>query len=136
MRDRLLASVAPGASLTAGQYVGREVAILAGRLARMLGETPVSTEASVAPGIAFLRVVAQSADGERPLSERLITGTAECAYPIERIAAAYSLAPVEIDLLLLAGLAEEHEGFASLFRTLHPRGEPRPTASLAPHLMC
>ncbi|PYS97003.1 MAG: hypothetical protein DMF65_12435, partial [Acidobacteria bacterium] len=32
---------------------------------------------------------------------------------------------------MLAGMAEQHEGFAAVMRTLHPRGEPRPTVGLA-----
>ncbi len=39
------------------------------------------------------------------------------------------------DLLLLAGLPEEHEGLAGTFRSLHPLGEPRPTVGLAALLL-
>ena len=31
------------------------------------------------------------------------------------------LGPVEADLVVLAGMAEEHEGFSELLRVLHPR---------------
>jgi hypothetical protein len=33
-------------------------------------------------------------------------------------------------------MPEEHEGFAAVFRTLHPRSEPRPTAAIAAQLVC
>jgi len=45
------------------------------------------------------------------------------------------LARDEIDLVMLAGLADEHEGLAATFRALHPLGEPRPTAGLAALLL-
>src|SRR5262249_51414815 len=79
-------------------------------------------------GIAFLRSVAAST--------RDIAMESDATHPVERLAVSYAMAQVEVDLLLLAGMAEEHEGFASLFRTLHPRGEPRPTTGLAAQLFC
>lgn len=51
--------------------------------------------------------------------------------PVERIADFFGLSPLELDLLLLAGLPEEHEGLAGTFRVLHPYGEPHLTAGLA-----
>jgi hypothetical protein len=120
----------------AGEHLSREVAILAGRLARVLVDAPVASESPVAAGIAFLRAIAQPIDGETSFAENLAIGIRDRSYPIGRVVAAYSLAPVEVDLLLLAGMAEEHEGFASVFRTLHPRGEPRPTIGLAAQLFC
>ncbi len=136
MSERATDRAPLGAGIAAAERLAREVAILAGRLAKLLGQTPVANEDPVAAGIAFLRSVAEPAAGERSLSERMASGAHEIVYPIDRLAAAFALAPVEIDLLLLAGMAEEHEGFASLFRTLHPRSEPRPTAGLATQLIC
>src|SRR5689334_22323423 len=52
------------------------------------------------------------------------------------LAAALRLAPVEADLLVLAGLAEAHEGYAGAFRRLGPAGEPFPTVGLAAQLLC
>lgn len=37
------------------------------------------------------------------------------------------------DLVLLAGLSDLHEGYAALFRHLHPQGLPYPTVALALH---
>src|SRR5690606_32858915 len=54
--------------------------------------------------------------------------------PIERLAGTYSLSRLEVDLIVLAGLPEEHEGYAGILRTLHPASEPRPTAGLAAQL--
>jgi hypothetical protein len=55
---------------------------------------------------------------------------------IDRLAVTLGLTQTDIDLLVLAGMAEEHEGFASVFRALHPRNEPRPTVGLAAQLLC
>jgi hypothetical protein len=51
--------------------------------------------------------------------------------PLDLLSTGFGLGPDERDLLVLAGLAEEHEGIAATLRSLHPRGEPHPTASLA-----
>ena len=52
-------------------------------------------------------------------------------HPLDRVAARFGLSPHEVDLLLLAGLAEEHEGLAGIFRALHPYAEPHLSAGLA-----
>jgi hypothetical protein len=56
--------------------------------------------------------------------------------PLRRLAAGLRLTPLEVDLLLLAGMPEEHEGYAALLRQIHPQGEPRPTVGLAARLLC
>jgi hypothetical protein len=55
---------------------------------------------------------------------------------VERLQARLGCSPVEMDIAILAGLADEHEAFAGVFRMLHPRGEPRPTVGLAAQLFC
>lgn len=55
--------------------------------------------------------------------------------PLDRLAGRFGLADAEVDLLLLAGLPEEHEGLATTFRALHPQAEPRPTVGLAALLL-
>lgn len=76
-------------------------------------------------------------DESRAFLQRLPAGDAgPQAEPLRRLAAGLRLAPLELDLLLLAGLPEEHEGYAALLRQLHPQGEPRPTAGLAARVLC
>ena len=50
--------------------------------------------------------------------------------PIDTIAEALDLNDAERDLLVLAGMAEEHEGYGAAFAALHPRGDSRPTWGL------
>jgi hypothetical protein len=45
------------------------------------------------------------------------------------------LGPLETELIVLAGLAHEHQGIAATFRSLHPIGEPWPTLGLAALLL-
>ncbi|HEX7242972.1 MAG TPA: ATP-binding protein [Longimicrobiaceae bacterium] len=115
-----------------GARLARETAALAGRLADLLDQAlPAGGEQS--PAREFLRAMAADAEEE--------PGTAGWAgpqgvHPLDRLALGFGLSRVEVDLLLLAGLPEEHEGYAGVLRTLHPRSEPRPTAGLAAQLLC
>jgi len=99
--------------------LGAAVAALATRLAAVLEEVPGLSGDSRA----FLqRMAAAPPAGECKALRRLADGL--------------RLSSLEGDLLLLAGLPEEHEGYAALLRQLHPQGEPRPTLGLAARLLC
>ena len=52
-----------------------------------------------------------------------------------RLTDAFALTSFDLDLLVLAGMPDEHEGFCDVFRALHPRGEPRATVALACRLL-
>jgi hypothetical protein len=114
-----------------GQRLWREVAVLAGRLADLLEGLPADT-GQLAESRAFLRSLSGPvADGGRRQAVRHAA-----AHPLDRLARGLALSSVEVDLLLLAGMPEEHEGLAGVLRVLHPRGEPRPTVGLAAQLLC
>ena len=107
--------------------LSRRAAALAARVADLLDQAlPGPGEHTAARD--FLRTMADEAGP--PLWD------ADETDPLDRLAAGYALTPVEVDLLLLAGLPDEHEGYAGVLRTLHPRGEPRPSAGLAAQLLC
>src|SRR5579883_28738 len=78
----------------------------------------------------------ESAAGEGEATHPVAGPVPGSIAPIDRLSLALGLAPFELDLALLAGLPEEHEGFADVLRRLHPRGEPRATAALASQLLC
>lgn len=113
----------------------REVGILAGRLAALLGHIlPESRAQSV-----LQTIFDEIADG-RPLSEwepsaveRRPAGVTD---PLDRLVTAMGLSGLEVDLILLAGFPEEHEALAAVLRGLHPRGEPRATVGLIAQLFC
>ena len=50
--------------------------------------------------------------------------------PIDRLSGSLGLTGYDLKLLLLAGLADEHDGFAGTFELVHPLREPWPTAGL------
>lgn len=100
----------------AGDWALRLADLLAGRFA---AETRADEVA------AFLRTWA--GDLEAP--------SAPATDPLARLAARYRLSQDEEDLIVLAGLPDEHEGLASTLRTLHPHGEARVTAGLAALLL-
>src|SRR6202023_1629091 len=68
----------------------------------------------------------------RPVRKSHLTPRA----PIDRLAHAFSLQAAEPELILLAAMAEEHEGYASVLRSLNPQNEPYPTVGLAAQLQC
>jgi hypothetical protein len=109
-----------GTSRSPAARLAVEVDRIAGRLAELL---PDGRDA------AFLHaMVAEPKAVEPPV--------AGAVHPLDRLTGALGLSPVELDLLVLAGLAEEHEGYAAVLRGIHPRGEPAPTLGLAARLVC
>ncbi|NOY63530.1 MAG: ATP-binding protein [Gammaproteobacteria bacterium] len=116
---------------SASEQLRREVGLLAGRFASLLRSRFSGAEQPVVAALAFLdyAYAAVSDNGIEPRAS--VTD-----YPLERLVLAFELSPCEIDLLLLAGMAEEHEGYADIFRTLHPTGQPYPTVGLAAQLIC
>lgn len=118
----------------------REAAILAGRLAQFLAVSLPRVEPSLVEGQSFLQAFFEaSAENhpvdwwlEHPLERKSVSGT----HPLDRLKERLSLSATEVDLLLLAGLGEEHEGLAAVLRTLNPRNEPYPTLGLAAQLIC
>lgn len=102
-----------------------QAARVALRIAALV-EASCTPESSV-PAVAFLRAWAEHA-------WQAGTGAADPSSPLERLRERYGLGSLALDLLLLAGLPEEHEGLAGTFRALHPQGDPRPTLGLAARL--
>ncbi|MGC0398699.1 hypothetical protein RKD27_001343 [Streptomyces sp. SAI-126] len=97
-------------------------AVVARRLAALLDAT-CSAESGAPAAAGFLRDWAEAALADDPAtSER---------DPLDVVVDRFGLGDAERDLLLLAGLPEEHEGLAGTFRRLNPRSEPRPTLGLA-----
>ncbi|HEX6200542.1 MAG TPA: ATP-binding protein [Thermoanaerobaculia bacterium] len=125
--------------VSCGERISLEVGLLAGRLADTLERVP-STRADLSGAVDFLRSLTGSAPEERPAwmvgnspAERRPPGP---PHPLDRLAEGLGLTPMEQDLVLLAGLPEEHEGLASVLSTLHPNGEPWATTGLAALVFC
>ncbi|TCO80648.1 ATPase family protein associated with various cellular activities (AAA) [Plasticicumulans lactativorans] len=116
-----------------------EAGLLAGRLAGVLtGAFPQATGA-VAEAITWLDSAFQAARAGRDPATlgggALARPPADGPHPLDRLAGALALGATDVDLLLLAGMAEVHEGYAVVLRTLHPRGEALASVGLAAHLL-
>ncbi len=128
-------------SLAPAQRLSRELAILGARLALLLDGVPAGQGGALASSRAFLDAMFEPVAEGRPLAawagsalDRRPTGSA--TQPIDRLVDGLGLTPLELDLLLLAALPEEHEGYASVLRGLNPRSEGRAAVGLAAQLLC
>ncbi|WP_224360824.1 ATP-binding protein [Hyalangium versicolor] len=121
-----------------GTRLARETGIFAGRLAQLLGgalpsENPLSRQREL------LEQIFRTTAGERPLADwegSTLDRMEDPPHPLDRLAIALRLAPVEVDLLVLAGVPEQHEGLCAVLRSLHPRSEPWMSVGLAAQLLC
>lgn len=86
-----------------------------------------SSDPAASASVSFLRTWAEEARAAVPPGP--ILGPER--HPLDRLVDGLGLSPAERRLVLLAGLAEEHEGLAGTLRALHPLGEPRPTVGLS-----
>jgi hypothetical protein len=101
------------------------LALRTAQMARRLADLVTSLGSDDEPSIErFLRAMADARVGE-----------ATAARPLERVADALALSTTEVDLIVLAGLAEEHEGYAAALRLLSPTHEPFATCGLAARLL-
>ncbi|MEV2227888.1 AAA family ATPase [Streptomyces phaeochromogenes] len=101
-------------------------AAVALRVAGLLAET--CSEEAGGPAASFLR---EWADATRTRAAALRGSAPRARNPLDRLLGHYRISPPEAELVLLAGLPEEHEGLARTFRSMHPRGDARPSVGLA-----
>jgi hypothetical protein len=99
-------------------YLGSRVAELARRIADLL-QRHGGEESGAAAAAGFLREWADSAPSGGDPGR------------LDRLTAALGITPAEVDLVLLAGLPDEHEGLAATIRQLHPLGDGHPGLGLA-----
>jgi hypothetical protein len=117
----------------------REVGLLAGRLADYLATSLPPNDGAMAEGQAFLWALYESVAEGYPLeawrANAFSRRPVDALDPLDRLAQGLGLSSAEVELLLLAGLSEEHEGLAAILRALHPRHEPRATLGVAAQLL-
>lgn len=119
----------------------REIGILAGRFAEFLRKKFAGGEKGLEGTLRFLDHTFTSVCEGKYLShwqDSLLFDRINPAdsHPLHLLIGGFGFSPCEVDLLLFAGMADEHEGFADIFRTLHPRGQARPTVGLATQFFC
>jgi ATPase family associated with various cellular activities (AAA) len=111
------------------RHLRRQVALVGAGLADLLEATGVERLGPIENAAAFLQSMKKAAETEGG-------DVAGGDQPIDRLISKLALSePEERTLLLLAGMPEEHEGYGTILRALHPRGEPRPTVGLAAQLL-
>ena len=106
------------------EWTTLDLSARAGVIARSVAEVleqRCSDESGAAEAVEFLRRWADSTTSPPAIA----------VSALDKLAARFGLSAEECDLLLLAGLPEEHEGVATTFRALHLLGEPYPSAGLA-----
>lgn len=109
-----------------GDSLSARAATIARSIADVLEER-CSAGSGASEAAAFLR---EWADSTRTDIEPSAQET-----PLHHLAAHFALTRQECDLLVLAGLPDEHEGIATTFRSISPRSEPHPTVGLAALLL-
>lgn len=118
----------------------REVAILAGRFAQLLRRRFADDTSAVAVSLHFLEYRYREACGDTPLDawsgDCLSRLAAKAPSPLQRLIDRLGLERLPVEMLLFAGMTEEHEGYADIFRSLHPSGQPFPTLGLVAQLLC
>ena len=111
----------------ASWQLAEHCARMAGILADLLERTFGNNDAAVQDGIVFLRRANVLAE-KYPVPLGATT-------PLDRLARTHGLTKDDLDFVILAGMPDEHEGYASVFRSVHPRGESRPSVGLAAQLL-
>ncbi|MGW6129716.1 ATP-binding protein [Cellulomonas sp. NPDC055163] len=117
---------------TTGRRTAADLSARAGAVALAVAaviDERCSPESEAPRAAAFLREWAASVATVR------VPSSHDAPTPLDRLTARFGLSLDEQELLVLAGLPEEHEGLAATFRSLHPNAEPRPTAGLAALLL-
>ena len=114
------------------ESTSRSLSAQAARIARRLAdivEETCSVESGAPAAAAFLREWAGTTTAGVPLDGSLRQ------QPLDRLTEHLGIDRAERDLVLLAGLSEEHEGVATTMRSLNPRGDAYPTVGLAAHVV-
>lgn len=104
-----------------------EAAQLGARIAaRLRAENGAGVQAHWGKVLRFLDAQSQRAERDGPMP---------APQPLDDLVLGLQLTPEERCLVVLAGMAEEHEGYGAAFAALHPRGESRASWGLFAWLM-
>jgi hypothetical protein len=104
--------------------ISRQLTAVSADLARSIAEVIAQSaggDQASASAISFLRDWADSAGPVLPAA----------GLPLDLLTEHYRLVSAERDLILLAGLAQEHEGLSGTLRSMHPQALAHPSVGLA-----
>src|SRR6185437_7494534 len=104
--------------------ISRQLTAVAADLARSVADVVEQVGGAEPASLAAARFLRDWAESAGPVLPS--TGL-----PLDLLTGRYQLTGAERDLLLLAGLAQEHEGLSSTLRSMHPQALAYPTVGLA-----
>ncbi|MBU2876690.1 ATP-binding protein [Aliiglaciecola lipolytica] len=116
-----------------------QVVFLTNNLIQLLEVNFSKDDTYIQSGVDFLHSYLQSIDDYKKSVQQAHSNASETTSAqsaLSRLVLGLNLSQLEIQLLVLGGMAQEHEGFANLFCSLHPRQQPYPTAALLAKLVC
>ena len=121
------------------ERLSRAVGVFAGRMAHLLAQLSARADESLLQSQSFLWSCYEMAAEGKPL-ESWINGSLQPReegppHPIDLLIERFDLSGVEVELLLLAAMPEEHEGYSAVLRALHPKGDSRASVGLAAQLL-
>lgn len=132
-----LASLSAGSDQTFSTSewaVRAEMLSLSHQLIRLLENKFAADHPEIRHGIDFLRFYMglYANDRAKPFAGNVLMRHSLSNQPsgLSRLVQGLKLSKIEIQLLILAGMAQEHEGFSDIFRSLHPIRQPYPSAAL------
>src|SRR5436309_2436832 len=117
--------VRPSGLADAGRPLAVRIAAMADRLADLVGQVVPSTDGT--DRRAFLSAIARQYDEDAQITR----GSSAGIDAVMRLTDTFALTASDLDVVVLAALPDEHEGFCHVLRSLNPRGEPRATLALA-----
>lgn len=126
------------ARTSSANCVGREMGLLCAHFAAFLSARFAADPSPVGPAIEFLqgRYNEQFDKPPRYTQRGLSKRVKRCAGPIGNLARHLDLSNMELQVLLLAGMAEHHEGLSDVLGMLHPNRAPYFTGGLAAQMFC
>lgn len=121
------------------ELVKTEIALMAEQLARLLEKRFGQEDNEIRLSLNFLHFHSKQNLSDNTL-ENKCSITARCARyrqaPMQLLIKGLELNDLEVQLVMLAGMAQQHEGYADIFRSLHPTSQPYATVALAAQLFC
>lgn len=116
--------------------VNQGVLDLAQRLSSLLEISFSGDDHNIQSALSFLRFYIDQHKQDQKLDGGFKQHNFERNSSLSRLQQKLCLSEMEFQLLILAGMAQEHEGFAEIFKSLHPSRQPYPTPALLAQLVC
>ena len=118
---------------TGSDLLHQAVGVMSGKLRRFLSARFIEPEESMGLALDFLAHFSQGID-ENAVSVKELVAKYQGS-PLARLCEGFNISESELQLLILCAMAQHHEGFADVYKLLHPLNQPRLTVALAAQLL-